>query len=100
MGCVEGSGVSVLYIGRRIPKGMFSQKQHVSTLLRGHHQASIVMKLKMAVHKQLAHANCLCTATNRNKVRANNASSCSYYTDLLFLVTYYMICTPHLILLG
>jgi hypothetical protein len=31
----------------------FLQKQHVSTQLRGHHQAGIVMKLKMAVRKQL-----------------------------------------------
>jgi hypothetical protein len=35
---------------------MFLQEQHVSTQLRGHHQAGIVVKLKMAVHKQLAHA--------------------------------------------
>jgi hypothetical protein len=30
---------------------VFSQKQRVSTQLRGHHQASIVMKIKMALHK-------------------------------------------------
>jgi hypothetical protein len=34
---------------------MFLQEQHVSTQLRGHHQAGIVTKLKMAVHKQLAY---------------------------------------------
>jgi hypothetical protein len=33
----------------------FLQEQHVSTQLRGHHQAGIVMKLKMSVHKQLAY---------------------------------------------
>jgi hypothetical protein len=33
---------------------MFLQEQHVSTQLRGHYQGGIVMKLKMAVHKQLA----------------------------------------------
>jgi hypothetical protein len=32
---------------------VFLQEQHVSTQLRGHHQVGIVMKLKMAVHKQL-----------------------------------------------
>jgi hypothetical protein len=31
---------------------MFLQDQHVSTQLRGYHQAGIVMKLKMAVHKE------------------------------------------------
>jgi hypothetical protein len=37
------------------------ESEHVSTQLRGHHQAGIVMKLKMAVYsKQLALANCLC----------------------------------------
>jgi hypothetical protein len=41
---------------------MFLREQHVSTQLRGHHQASIVMKLEMAVHKQLAYDNCLCIA--------------------------------------
>jgi hypothetical protein len=40
---------------------MFSQKQHVSAQLKGHHQAGKVMKLKTAVHKQFA-ANGLCTA--------------------------------------
>jgi hypothetical protein len=34
---------------------MFLQKQHVSTHLRGHHQASVVMELRKAVHKQLAY---------------------------------------------
>jgi hypothetical protein len=34
---------------------VFLQEQHVSTQLRGHHQAGIVMKLKMAVHKQLVY---------------------------------------------
>jgi hypothetical protein len=29
--------------------------QHVSTQLKGHHQASTAMKLKMAVHKQLVY---------------------------------------------
>jgi hypothetical protein len=33
---------------------MLLQEQHVSNQIRGHHQTSIVMKLKMAVHKQLA----------------------------------------------
>jgi ferredoxin-like protein FixX len=28
---------------------MFSQKQHFSTQLRGHHQASILIKIKMVV---------------------------------------------------
>jgi hypothetical protein len=41
---------------------MFLQEQHVSNQLRGYHQAGIVMKLKMAVHKQLAYAKCLGTA--------------------------------------
>jgi hypothetical protein len=31
------------------------QEQHVSTQLRSHHPASTVMKLKMAVHKQLVY---------------------------------------------
>jgi hypothetical protein len=31
---------------------MFLQQQHVPTQLRGHHQAGIVTKFKMAVHKQ------------------------------------------------
>jgi hypothetical protein len=39
---------------------MFLQEQHVSTQLTGHHQAGIVIKLKMAIHKQLAVVNCLC----------------------------------------
>jgi hypothetical protein len=34
---------------------IFLQGQHVSTQLRGHHQASTVMKLKMAIHKQLVY---------------------------------------------
>jgi hypothetical protein len=34
---------------------MSSQEQHVSTQLTGHHQGGIVMKLKMAVHKQYCH---------------------------------------------
>jgi hypothetical protein len=34
---------------------MFLHEQHVSTQLRSHHQASIAMQLKMAVHKQLAY---------------------------------------------
>jgi hypothetical protein len=41
---------------------MFLQEQHVSTQLRGHYQAGIVMKFKMAVHKQFAYGNCLRTA--------------------------------------
>jgi hypothetical protein len=34
---------------------MFLQEQHVSTQLRDHHQANVVMKFKMATHKQLAY---------------------------------------------
>jgi hypothetical protein len=33
----------------------FLQEQHISTQLRGHHQANIVIKLKITVHKQLAY---------------------------------------------
>jgi hypothetical protein len=41
---------------------MFLQEQHVSTQLRGHHQAGIVMGMKMAVYEELVYANCLYTA--------------------------------------
>jgi hypothetical protein len=34
---------------------MFLQKQRVSTQLKGHYHASVVMELKRAVHKQLAY---------------------------------------------
>jgi hypothetical protein len=34
---------------------MFLQEQHVSTQLQDHHQAGKVMKMKMALHKQLAY---------------------------------------------
>jgi hypothetical protein len=35
----------------------FLQEQYVSTQLRGHHQAGIVTKLKMAIHEHLAYGN-------------------------------------------
>jgi hypothetical protein len=35
MGCVEGSGVPVLYIGRRVPKGWSTDSKRTANLCQG-----------------------------------------------------------------
>jgi hypothetical protein len=39
---------------------IFLHDQHVSTQLMGNHQAGILIKFELAVHKELAYANSLC----------------------------------------